>query len=447
MDSSVPELTMKHSADRPTPTPRRWHLSRRYVEHQETPARRPDRLTRYRHRVQRGVEALDEVLRVGRDGGLRSALGMVRKRFASSRRRGGHAPLEWSAHDAGAPAPIGFRQVASRPVVTLDSRLGLRIPRRLDRAIAIVPGSVVGMDELVRLAGSGVPLAGGPERAVSSESQSLVALAELVHSVDPSELADRRRRELHSIRLRRLAARSHRETARPSPVPDVAILLATNRPGDLDHCVEQIEAQTIRPTQVVVGLHGDDWTDEHRDRLIDVFGDRAIVRFCSSDMNLGQVLNELTDASTAEFVTKWDDDDWYGRHHIEDLLVALSYSGADLVGKAAEFVRFEQLDVTIRRFRSGAETYTRTLAGGTLLLRRSTLQRVGRWAPIPRNVDRALIDAVVADGGIVYRTHGFEYVLRRRSGQHTWSAPDEYFLAGGIDSRSGLDLDFAGIDR
>ncbi len=390
---------------------------------------------------------MDEMLRLGLNGGLRSALGTFKKRFASSRRRGQHPPLEWSAQGAGASAPIGFRQVASRPVISLDGTLGRRFPGRLDRAIAVVPGPAVGMDELVRLAGSGVPLAGGTERVVSPSSTSLVELAGLVHSVDPSELVDPRRRELHSVQLRRLAARSHREAAGTTPVTDVAILLATNRPSDLDHCIEQIEGQTVRPAQVIVGLHGDDWDREHRDRLVGAFAERAIVRFCSSDMNLGQVLNELSDAATSEFVTKWDDDDWYGRHHIEDLLAALSYSGADLVGKAAEFVRFEQMDVTIRRFRSGAETYTRTLAGGTLLLRRSTLQRVGRWAPIPRNVDRTLIDAVLADGGSVYRTHGFEYVLRRRIGQHTWSAPDEYFLTGGIDSRTGLDLDFAGIVR
>ncbi len=85
-----------------------------------------------------------------------------------------------------------------------------------------------------------------------------------------------------------------------------------------------------------------------------------------------------------ELVTKWDDDDWYGPHHLEDLIDALRYSGADLVGKAAEFVRLEQLDLTIRRFRLGAESYSSTIAGGTLLLRRSSLESVGGWAPEPR---------------------------------------------------------------
>lgn len=442
---SVPRSKTMHSAVPPTPRP--WHLSRRYIESRRRPASRLSLVALFRRRVQRGVDVVDQLLRVGRSGGLRSGLALVRKRFASGRRRGRNAPLEWSAQGADAPAPIGFRQLASPRVITLHKRRDVRLARRLDRATAVVPGAIMSMDAVVRLAGSGVALAGGSTRIASASLPSIMALDRLVRSVEPTELVDPRRRELHSVRLRRLAARVHREAAGNRPAPDVAILLATNRPNDLEHCVEQIVGQSVRPAQVVVGLHGDEWTAEHRDRLVDVFADRAIVRFCASELNLGQVLNELSDAATAEFVTKWDDDDWYGRHHIEDLLVALSYSGADIVGKAAEFVRFEEMDVTIRRFRSGAETYSRTLAGGTLLLRRSTLQRVGRWAPIPRDVDRALIDAVLAAGGSVYRTHGFEYVLRRRSGHHTWSAPDEYFLTGGIDSRPGLDLDFAGIDR
>ena len=43
-----------------------------------------------------------------------------------------------------------------------------------------------------------------------------------------------------------------------------------------------------------------------------------------------------------------DDDDWYGKEHISDLLLAASYSNADLVGKGSEFVYLMEEDITVR---------------------------------------------------------------------------------------------------
>jgi hypothetical protein len=120
-----------------------------------------------------------------------------------------------------------------------------------------------------------------------------------------------------------------------------------------------------------------------------------------------------------------------------------------MVGKAAEFVYLEALDITIRRFAGAAERLSVTLAGGTLLLPRDDLMTVG-WAPVARQVDRRLIDKLQDLGFPTYRTHGFGYVLRRQGSslaQHTWQAGDGYFLQQSSEQRTGLDLGFAGFDQ
>ena len=49
------------------------------------------------------------------------------------------------------------------------------------------------------------------------------------------------------------------------------------------------------------------------------------------------------------------------------------------------------------------------------------------WRPVPRAVDRRLIEDVRSAGGAVYRTHGFGY-LYRRYGSQTWVKDLDYFL-------------------
>ena len=262
-------------------------------------------------------------------------------------------------------------------------------------------------------------------------------------SRDAASLTDDRDRELHSILIRRAARRivGQGPTTRP-----ISVMLATNRPVHLERTLRSIARQSVRTHEVLIGMHGPGWSDSDGDLAREILGDAVWIEHFDESLPLGGVLRSLTDRASGELVTKWDDDDWYGVHHLEDLVGALEDSGADLVGKAAEFVRLESMDLTIRRFARGAEQYSSTLAGGALMLRTSTLADVGGWAAVPRHVDRRLIEAVQRSGGLVYRTHGFEYLLRRSGGGHTWSADDEYFLGQASDVRAGLDLSFCGVD-
>ena len=311
---------------------------------------------------------------------------------------------------------------------------------------------------LAQLAMSGLPVVGD---IADDVAEYLGAdLSTLIRSTPPAHLADGDRRERYSIALRRAAFRAFSPQGRwhligaacgepATTTPSVTVLLASNRPDDVLDAARQVAAQRVGSVQLVVGLHGSHMSPELDEQLAERFAGDLVVRHLPDELNLGQVLNALTAEADGDLVTKWDDDDWYDGRHLADLVAALEYSGADMVAKAAEFVHLESLDLTVRRFATGSERFSTTVAGGTLLLTRAELQQVG-WADAPRRVDRLLIDALEDRSRTVYRTHGFGYVLRRRGdalGQHTWQAGDAYFLRQSVDQRPGLDLTFAGFSE
>lgn len=248
--------------------------------------------------------------------------------------------------------------------------------------------------------------------------------------------------ELRSVRLRRAA---HDRLWASNSRPAVSVLLASRRPADVMFAIEQIGRQVGVDPHVVIGFHGDGWPADAEFRVSRLVPGSTVSRFGAATP-LGTVLDELTARADGDLVTKWDDDDWYGVDHLADLVRAYNYSGAEIVGKAAEFVRLEESDLTIRRFSVGAESYGTTLAGGTLLTSKNWLQEIGGWTPARRGVDRVVLDSTRRRGGRSYRTHGFQYVLRRRAGgAHTWAAADDDFMVGTIVRRAGLDLGFADI--
>jgi hypothetical protein len=280
------------------------------------------------------------------------------------------------------------------------------------------------------------------------------ALADLLSSSRVEDLADPESRDRLSVQLRRIGLdvgsqmSKWREIAGSlelavAPLPTVSVVLSTNRPEFIEHALNQVKAQTYPETELVLVLHGDTFKQTNQQLEETYRGPLTTIRV--SDKALyGEALNRGVAASTGRLIAKMDDDDWYSPHHLWDLVHAMDYSGADLVGKAAEFVYLEELDITIRRMVEGSETYgNRSIAGGTFLIKRTTLDTIGGWRRIPRHVDQALLDDLEALRIPWYRTFGHGYVLNRRSQGHTWEAGLDYFLVQSEMQSRGLDLQAA----
>jgi Glycosyl transferase family 2 len=309
---------------------------------------------------------------------------------------------------------------------------------------------------MLDLAGAGAPLVA---TAVPDDVARLLGpdLVAAIEGCAVKELADPRRRERHSIALRRLVHRHHSVYENlaalaaahghtVSASPSVSVLMATNRPQMVTFAIEQMAAQQYPNVEILCGLHGISLPPATRERVA-ALAPHAQLFDVATDRDFGQVLALLGERTSGDLVTKWDDDDWYAAEHLRDLVAAMRYSGAGIVGKPAEYVYLSSLDLTLRRFSTVAERFSTTIAGGTLMLTRSLLHEVGGWPAGPRRVDRLLIEAAEAVGAPIYRLHGLGYLLRRDSDptNHTWLAEDDYFLAQAVDQRPGLDLEFAGV--
>ncbi len=321
-------------------------------------------------------------------------------------------------------------------------------------ALAVRVGRVddlMGAARLLELTASGVPVVlddrAGADRWLGGRLTGLVVDVDEARLVDPTyreatSVAQRRATHLdHAlpVRLRRI-----REAAGlpVQPAPTVSVVAATNRPDMLDRIVANVAMQDHLNLELVMALHGDGFPADGP--VVPDGLPLTVLRF-GKDAVFGHVLSEASAAASGEWVTKFDDDDWYGTEHVSDLVLAAGYSGADLVGKGSEFVYLEGSGVTIRRGLGAGEAPSRTLSGGTLLVRSSVLRDVDGWRGLPRGVDVALIDDVASAGGAIWRTHPFGYLLRRTTGRHTWSVDDGYFLRQAEQRWDGLVLDVAGV--
>lgn len=353
--------------------------------------------------------------------------------------------------------PAGFLPVGSGAVVedlpemiwpedrvrSARAALGIRVGR-VDGAKAAA--------RLLELTASGVPVLLDDARGAAAwlGSDLVVALG----GIDEGDLADPTFREAVSVAQRRITLNTHSLPARldqvraaaglpVQPVPSVSVVVSTNRPALVERIVGIVAAQDHPNTELILALHGDGFAAA--DPVAPPGLDLKVLR-APADAVFGHVLSQASALAEGEWVAKMDDDDWYGTEHLSDLVLAAGYSGADLVGKGSEFVYLEGAEVTLRRGLGAGEAPSRTISGGTLLVRAAMLREVCGWRGVPRGVDVALIDDVAQAGGAIWRTHPFGYLLRRTTGSHTWRIDDSYFLRQAEHQWPGLDMEVAGVE-
>jgi hypothetical protein len=244
-------------------------------------------------------------------------------------------------------------------------------------------------------------------------------------------------REIRSVRQRRAAIRTHSTRFVTAGAPSVSAILATKRPRHLPSILAVIARQTYPNLEIVICLHGIDLPAECTSVLAECGRPVQIVPV-PADVAFGTALGLATARASGSLITKVDDDDTYGPEHIWDLVLARHYSGATLVGKGIEFVYLESADATVRRRSGRPESEDSIVAGGTMLIGRGDLEELGGWRPVPRSVDRGLLDRLARAGAVIYRTHPLGYVYHRRSDGHTWAASDDFFLRLPRQRWSGL---------
>lgn len=387
---------------------------------------------------------------------MTARISALARRSRSWRHRVRARPSAWTS----ALGRVGFSSRATRPVAVrwipfrptrlaqlplssrwfyLRSRLLLR-----RRAVACSASAIIERPATaLALASAGVQLhiesaSIGARDAVGDELYGMLLRTE-------SDLGGRRVRVQRAARRATLSRLERHE--RPD-TPTVSVLLATMRPNQLTSALQQINSQRLQPIEVLVGAHGPGFDDRDLKALEhETAGPVRITQFNKS-LHLGEVLEDLRRQARGVLLTKWDDDDFYGVDHLDDLVAAWQVSGADIVGKFAEFVYLAERDVTIRRTTRGFESISSDLSGGALLWSADWMDRIGGWRPLPRHVDKALIDDAWSSGGFTYRTHGYQYVLHRSAdvSSHTWSAPSDHFLRSATNTWDGLALERADID-
>lgn len=214
-------------------------------------------------------------------------------------------------------------------------------------------------------------------------------------------------------------------------LPSVSLLVSSMRPHQIESVFRTVGGFIGLGVELVLVTHGFAVPATRiQDLKLKYCVEKVVVIEQPRDVSLGECLNSAVAASSGEVLSKLDDDDFYAPFYLQDLLHALSYSGAQIVGKKAHFVRVAAYDATLIRYETSEHSYTTSVMGPTITGRREIFEAIP-FQNVGRGEDTEFLRAVRAAGGTIYGADRYNYCQIRGSEDHTWKISDASIIASG----------------
>ena len=322
--------------------------------------------------------------------------------------------------------PISDNDPGSQVKVLLDEKNWTQVPTigyrvALPKSLSAEPIVATRLtNPVIRLIPRGVP---ADIKLLGAAASGKVVLTE-TNSIEQwflaAERIDQERRWAMSSDVERLvndALDSVGIRARKQSLTDVALICVTNRPENTSLMLGNLNRQFAPNREVVLVLNAPDFDESAIRRALQTFS-RVTILERSPEVPLGQCLNTAMANTDARVVAKFDDDDCYGTNYLDDMVSALSWSGAAVVGKHSYLAYLESENVSILRFPGHEWSFTGYIAGGTIVVDRQAVPKIS-FQHQTLGEDTSFIADVEKQGGLILSTGAMGFV-QLRHGANTW---------------------------
>ena len=201
----------------------------------------------------------------------------------------------------------------------------------------------------------------------------------------------------------------------------VSVITCTNRSEYMESIFTNYERQEYEDKELLIILNNnqlnmEEWTKEAGEHH------NVTVYRVDEKEPLGVCLNHGLEKARFDYISKFNDGDYYAPAFLEDLMNAFEYTDADIVGKCAHYVYFESGDTLALYGEDREHCYTDFVAGSAMIARREAFNGLVWSAGRVSGEDSEFLRQSVKNGFKIYSADRFNYVCMRRSSPElqTW---------------------------
>ncbi|MFM9798085.1 glycosyltransferase [Aeromonas dhakensis] len=210
--------------------------------------------------------------------------------------------------------------------------------------------------------------------------------------------------------------------------PLVSIVMCTNRPHNIDLMINNFIQQKYDRKELIVIINTSDVDLKSINEKLSKIKNHKLLQMADS-FTLGECLNKAVELSSGDVIAKLDDDDIYGSHYITDAVLALEYSGADVVGKDSHLAYVESMDKTFLIRNDKDCRFSDFIIGASLIIRKEVFEKV-TFHNKNKGEDSQFLADCKEKNILIYSSDIYNYITIRSKNldNHTWKIDDQAFV-------------------
>lgn len=212
----------------------------------------------------------------------------------------------------------------------------------------------------------------------------------------------------------------------------ISVICSTNRIDNYSIIIDNFNRQNYENKELIIVFNLN--MNNEIENIINENPDLKIKQIDEKE-TLGHCLNEAIKLSTGEIISKFDDDDYYGKHYLTDMNYSMKISNADLVGKCAHMVyALETKELWVKFYKINYEDYTyqakkwNFICGGSLFFKKYLFEKC-KFKESNTGEDSYFIDQVKQNKFTIYASDYFNYCyIRNKQENHTFNTDFKTFI-------------------
>ena len=216
-------------------------------------------------------------------------------------------------------------------------------------------------------------------------------------------------------------------------IPLISIVTCTRRPHMIDRIVENMCRQNYPNCELILVLQ--EFSSFQKDELVAKIKSKnnnikkiEIIVNDNPNYTLGERFNDAVRCAKGEYVAKMDDDDFYFKNYLSDMIIPFSFGDYGLVGKKELYMYLSGTNKLVTRYPGMKHREVDFVAGPTFLIKKSIIDSV-KFEPTNTGEDTSFIENIKKSGHKIYASDPFNFIQYRADPKlHTWGVSDQEIL-------------------
>lgn len=208
----------------------------------------------------------------------------------------------------------------------------------------------------------------------------------------------------------------------------VSVITCTNRGFSLENILSNYLSQNYPLKELIIIINDDSISSEDWTNKLKVYNDISVFKLPQT-CTLGECLNFGVENSKYNYISKFDDDDYYGPNYLTDSINTFKFTDAHIVGKYSIYAYLEDSNTLALRYPNLENRYMNYIAGSTLTFKKDLFNKV-KFRNISKSEDTLFLKDSLDKGFRIYASDRFNHAIIRRKDKstHSWKITDNEFM-------------------